>query len=214
VSDAGYLQLLDLTAGALLLTAVLTLWRPEPPAVNRFLVLQGIALAGLVAVRAGDGGSVALAGLAAGILVLRAGILPYLVRRLPVRDARRQVSMPVTLLAAAALTLVAFAVSQPVIRSAPAPATGAVPAGVAVLLIGFFVLVTRRRAVSQLVGFLLMDNGITAIGFLTTSSVPLIVGLEVSLDVLFAVLVLQILATRMRATFGHTELDELRELRD
>lgn len=207
MSDTGYLQLLDLAAGALLLTAVLTLWRPEPPAVNRFLVLQGIALAGLVAVRAGDRGSVALAGLAAGVLVLRAGILPYLVRRLPVRDARRQVSMPVTLLAAAALTLVAFAVSQPVIRSAPAPATGAVPAGVAALLIGFLILVTVRGATAQATGFLLADNGITAVAALTTTAVPLLAGLAVALDLLLAALAWMIIT-------ADTDPAELRELHD
>lgn len=207
MGDAGYVQLLDLAAGALLLTAVLTLWRPEPLAVNRFLVLQGIALGGLAAVRAGHEGSVALAGLAAGILLLRAGVLPYLVRRLPVRDARRQLGVPVTLLAAAALTLVAFAVSQPVIRSAPAPSTAAVPAGVAVLLIGFLVLVSVRGATSQAVGFLLVDNGITAVAVLTTTAVPLLAGLTVALDVLLAALVWMIIT-------ADTDPAELRELHD
>jgi hydrogenase-4 component E len=59
-----------------------------------------------------------------------------------------------------------------------------------------------------------MDNGITAVAFLTTSGVPLIVELGVSLDVLLAVLVLQVLTARMRAAFGDTDLDDLRELRD
>ncbi len=86
--------------------------------------------------------------------------------------------------------------------------------GVAVTLTGFFVLVTRRRALSQLAGFLLMDNGITALAFLTTAGVPLVVELGVSLDVLLAVLVLQVLTTRMLAAFGSTDLDELRELHD
>ena len=84
----------------------------------------------------------------------------------------------------------------------------------AVVLIGFFVLVTRRPALSQLVGFLLMDNGITAVGFLTTAGVGLVVELGVSLDVLLVVLVLQVLTARMRAAFGATDLDELRELHD
>ena len=61
----------------------------------------------------------------------------------------------------------------------------------AVVLIGFFVLVTRRRALSQLIGFLLMDNGITTVGFLTTAGIGLVVELGVSLDVLLVVLVLQ-----------------------
>jgi hydrogenase-4 component E len=83
-----------------------------------------------------------------------------------------------------------------------------------VVLIGFLVLVTRRHAVSQLVGFLLMDNGITAAGFLTTSGIGLLVEVGVALDVLLVVLVLQVLTGRMRETFGDTDLDELRELRD
>jgi hydrogenase-4 component E len=84
----------------------------------------------------------------------------------------------------------------------------------AVVLIGFFVLVTRRRALSQLIGFLLMDNGITAVGFLTTAGVGLIIELGLSLDVLLALLVLQVLTGRMQAAFGNTDLDELRELHD
>ena len=65
-----------------------------------------------------------------------------------------------------------------------------------------------------MVGFLLMDNAITATAFLTAGGVPLVVELGVTLDVLLAVLVLQILTARMRAAFGGTDLDELRELHD
>jgi formate hydrogenlyase subunit 3/multisubunit Na+/H+ antiporter MnhD subunit len=65
-----------------------------------------------------------------------------------------------------------------------------------------------------LIGFLLMDNGITAVGFLTTAGVGPVVELGVSLDVLLAVLVLGVLTGRMREAFGNTDLDELRELHD
>ena len=82
------------------------------------------------------------------------------------------------------------------------------------MLIGFFALVTRRRALSQMVGFLLMDNGITAAAFLATAGVPLIVELGVSFDMLLVVLVLQMLTARMQTAFGGTDLDELRELHD
>jgi len=112
------------------------------------------------------------------------------------------------------LTLLAYLVSQPLVALDPSPAAHAIPVAMAVVLIGFFVLVTRRRAVSQLVGFLLMDNGITAVGFLTTAGIGLVVEVGVALDVLLVVLVLQILTGRMRAVFGGTDLDELRELHD
>ena len=104
--------------------------------------------------------------------------------------------------------------SQPLVALDPSPATHAIPVGMAVVLIGFFVLVTRRLALSQLVGFLLLDNGITAVGFLTTAGIGVVVELGISLDVLLVVLVLQILKTRIREAFGATDIDDLRELHD
>jgi hydrogenase-4 component E len=200
--------MLNLAAGALLLTAVLVLWRREIAVIVRVFALQGVALAGLVAV------------VAAGLLVLRGGVLPWLLRRALAgagpgqRESRPVLNVAASLLAAAALTLLALAVSAPLVALSPSPAARAVPIAVAVVLIGFLVLVTRRHAVSQLVGFLLMDNGITAAGFLTTAGIGLLVEVGVALDLLLVVLVLQVLTGRMRETFGDTDLDELRELHD
>lgn len=220
MNETLYVQLLDLACGALLLTAVMVLWRRDLAVIIRMFALQGAALAALVGVLAAHEGSAELWGVAVGLLVLRAGVLPSLLRGAlaAAGEARREtsplVNVAASLLAAAGLTLLAYAVSQPLVALAPSAATQAIPVGVTVVLIGFFVLVTRRRALSQLVGFLLMDNGITAVGFLTTAGVGSVVELGVSLDVLLAVLVLQVLTARMRETFGDTDLDELRELRD
>lgn len=212
-------QLLYLSCGAFLLAAVLVLWRRELAAIVRVFALQGVALAGIVAVLAVERRSIELAALAVGVLALRAIGLPALVRRAmraagSQRETSPRVNVAASLLAAAVLALLAYAVSQPLVELSPSPVTRAIPVSLTVVLIGFFVLITRRRAVSQVIGFLLIDNGITAAAFLTTAEVPLIVELGVSLDVLFAVLVLQILTTRMRATFGDTDLDDLTELRD
>ncbi|MCI2422428.1 hypothetical protein MOQ72_33870 [Saccharopolyspora sp. K220] len=220
MDETLYGQLLDLAVGALLLTAVLVLWRRELAIVIRNFALQGVALAALVALLAAEENSWELGVVAAGVLVLRAGVLPHLLRRALAgagpqrRETRPLVNVAASLLAAAVLTLLAYAVSRPLVELAPSPAAEAIPVAMAVVLIGFFVLVTRRLALSQLIGFLLLDNGITAIGFLTTAGAGPIVELGVSLDVLFVVLVLQILTTRMREAFGDTDLDELRELRD
>jgi hydrogenase-4 component E len=82
------------------------------------------------------------------------------------------------------------------------------------VLSGFLVLVTRHRAPAQLVGFLMLDNGIATIAFLTAGGVPLVVELGASLDILLVVLVLQVLGGRMQHAFGGSDLDDLRELRD
>ncbi|GAA3250672.1 hydrogenase HycP [Nonomuraea helvata] len=214
-----YVQLLDLACGAFLLTGVLVLWRRELSAIVWLFALEGVALTALIVVLGVWQADLELILVGLGVGALRAGLLPYLMRRALVasgagRETQPLVNVATSLLVAAVLAMLAYAVSQPLVRLSPTPATQAVPIALTVLLIGFFVLVTRRRALSQLVGFLLMDNAITATAFLTTSGVPLVVELGISLDLLLAVLVLQVLTTRMRAAFGGTDLDELRELHD
>ncbi|MEV4395370.1 MULTISPECIES: hypothetical protein [unclassified Nonomuraea] len=219
MTDATYVQLLDLACGAFLLTGVLVLWRHELSPIVRLFALQGVALTVLIVVLGVRQGSLELVLIGLGVGALRAALLPYLMRRALVasgagRETQPLVNVATSLLVAAVLAMLAYAASQPLVRLSPTPAAHAVPIALTVLLIGFFVLVTRRRALSQLVGFLLMDNAITAAAFLTTSGVPLVVELGISLDVLLAVLVLQVLTTRMQAAFGGTDLDELRELHD
>jgi hydrogenase-4 component E len=220
VTDISYPLYLDLAAGLFLLTAVGVLWRHQLSAMIRLFALQGAALAAIVAILGFHQGSLELILVAGGLGVLRVGVLPYLAGRAlgdspaEARETRPVVNVAASLLAAAALTLLAYAVTRPLVALAPAPATAILPAAVAVVLIGFFTLVTRRRALSQVVGFLLLDNGITATAFLATAGVPLIVELGVSFDLLLVVLVLQVLTTRLRTAFGSSDLDELRELHD
>lgn len=219
MSETTYVQLLDLACGVFLLAAVLILWRRRLSAIVRLFTIQATALAGLVAVLAVHQHDTELGAVAVGILLLRAVLLPLLVRRAleasgEAGETQPLVNVAASLLAAAVLALLAYAVTRPVVRLSPSPATHAVPVAVTVVLLGFFVLVTRHRALSQLAGFLLLDNGITAAAFLTTAGVPVVVELGVSFDVLLAVLVLQVLTSRMRAVFGSTDLDELRELHD
>ncbi|WP_405974847.1 hypothetical protein OG496_44070 [Streptomyces sp. NBC_00988] len=230
MSDGLYTQLLDLACGAFLLAAVLVLWRRELAAIVRVFALQGVALAAIAVLLGAHEKRWDLVAVGIGIGVLRAGVLPHLVRRVLAaltedqrgygdagaesRETQPLVNVAASLMAAALLTLLAYAVARPLTELNPTPATRALPMGLAVVLIGFFVLVTRRRALAQVVGFLLLDNGITATAFLTTSGVPLIVELGVSFDVLLVVLVLQILTTRVREAFGSTDIDDLRELHD
>lgn len=230
MSSGLYTQLLDLACGAFLLAAVLVLWRRELASIVRVFALQGIALAAIAVLLGAHEERRDLVAVGLGIGALRAGLLPYLMRRAlavltqdrqwrgdggaETRETQPLVNVAASLLTAALLTLLAYAVARPLTELNPTPATRALPVGLAVVLIGFFVLVTRRRALAQVVGFLLLDNGITATAFLAASGVPLIVELGVSFDVLLAVLVLQILTTRMREAFGTTDIDDLRELHD
>ncbi len=216
----SYVQALSLAAGAFLLTAFGIVWRRQLAAMIRLLVLQGIALAAIVVIIGWHERHLELTVVGVGLGVLRAWAMPYLARRalgtVPTeeRETRPVINVAASLLAAAALALLGYAVSRPLVALDPDPPTTLLPVAVTVVLIGFFLLATRRRALSQVVGFLVLDNGITATAFLATSGIPLIVELGVSFDILLMVLVLQVLAVRLRTTHGTTDLDELRELHD
>ena len=183
------------------------------------LAVQGLALGLIPLVTALHDGDLALGGIGALVLLLNAGAIPWLVAQLlqgedVPREADPLVNTTASLLAVALLTGVAYAVSGPIVALDPAPSVQSVPLTVAVTLIGVFLLVTRRRALSQVVGFLVMTNGIAAVGFLTTGGVPPIVEFGASMDVLLAVIILQVLTRRMRRVFGGTDLDDLHELHD
>ena len=220
MTQTTYAGLLDLAAGAFLLTAVLIVWRRELRAIVRLLAWQGMALAAIPLVEGIYQGDRAIVTVGVIVLVLKALVLPILLGRVVgTEDQERRESTPLvnttaSLLITAGLTVLAYAVTRPIIALDPTEATRAVPAAFAVILIAVFVMVSRRRALSQAVGFLMLDNGIAATGFLVTAGVPLIVELGASLDALFAVLVLGVLTGRMRRAFGDTDLDQLRELRD
>ena len=219
MTQATYNGVLNLAAGAFLLTAVLIVWRRELRAMVRLLAWQGVAL-GVIPLTEGiydKDAALILVGVV--VLLLRAIALPPLLARAigPEAHERREstplVNTTTSLMITAALTVLAYAVTRPIIALDPSPATRAVPAAFAVILIALFVMVSRRRALSQAVGFMMLDNGIAATAFLITAGVPLIVELGASLDVLFAVLVLGLLTGHLRRTFGDTDLDQLRELR-
>jgi len=219
MTQATYNGVLNLAAGAFLLAAVLIVWRRELRAIVTLLAWQGVALAAIPLTEGIYHGDAALVIVGVVVLLLRAVVLPLLLQRAVGTEAHeRRESTPLvntttSLMITAALTVLAYAVTRPIIALDPSPSTRAVPAAFAVILIAVFVMVSRRRAVSQAVGFMMLDNGIAATAFLITAGVPLIVELGASLDVLFAVLVLGLLTGHMRRTFGGTDLDQLKELR-
>ena len=130
------------------------------------------------------------------------------------RESRPLVNVPASLVVSAALIVLAFVTWRDVGRIVGTPAGALVPVGIATLLIGFFVLVARRRPTFQIVGLLMVDNGIALTAFLCTAGFPFLIELGVSFDVLLGVVVLMVLSQRLRMEFGDVDLDELQELHD
>jgi hydrogenase-4 component E len=217
----NYDNMMDLAAGGVLLAAVLAVWRRDLSAIVRGpLVVQGAALAAIPVIRGVHDHDRALIAVGIGVLAVRAIALPWLLARAlgAERQERREatplVSTAASLLVVTALVVVSFTIAQPVVDLQRSTATNAAPAAIATVLIALFMMATRRHAISQAVGLLMLDNGIAATAFLLTAGVPLIVELGASLDVLFVLIVLGVLTGRLRNAFGGVDLDLLRELHD
>ena len=210
---------LTLAAGTVLVSAVVVLWLTSVHAVIRVVAIQGFALGAvalILGLRHHDAGLVATALV---VVLLKGVAIPLLLGRTddeggPSRESRPLVNVPASLVAASILILLAFLSTRSLGRFVGTGAGALVPVGVATLLIGFFVLVTRRLPVFQIVGLLMVDNGIALVAFLSTAGVPFLIELGVSLDVLLGIVVLMVLTRRLRSEFGNVDLDELRELRD
>jgi hydrogenase-4 component E len=220
VSGPSFSSALTLFVGAVLVCAVAVLWLSALRAVVRVVAVQGLAL-GAVAATLGlhlhDAGLVATAVVVVGI---KAIVIPLLLRRVgstseaTAREQRPLVNVPASLVVSGALILLAFASTHVLARVVGGTPGSLVPVGFATLLVGFFVLVARRRPIFQIVGLLLVDNGIALVAFLVTAGVPFLIELGVTLDVLLGVVVLMVLAQRLRHEYGDVDLDELQELHD
>jgi len=219
MNDIRFVQLLDLAAGLVLVASFSALWLRKLVSVTRMLAVQGVALAAVVLViglHEHDGELIAIA---VTVVALRGVVLPGLIMRVirsgdEHREVEPLINVPASLLMASALTLLAYAVTRNVVVLSVEPQVQALPLGVAVVLIAILLIATRRKAVLQIMGLLMLDNGIALVMFLGTSGVPLAVELGVAVDVLAAMLVLQMLTGRIRTKFGITDLDQLRELHD
>ncbi len=210
---------LTLFVGAVLVCAVAGLWLSSVRAVVRMIAVQGLALGAVAAtlgVHTHDAGLLATAGV---VVVIKGLVIPLLLGRIGSADAtareqRPLVNVPASLVATAVLILLAYASTRVVAQVVGGTPGSLVPVGFATLLVGFFVLVVRRRPIFQIVGLLLVDNGIALVAFLVTAGVPFLIELGVTLDVLLGVVVLMVLAQRLRREFGDVDLDELQELHD
>src|SRR5437879_1614556 len=157
-------------------------------------------------------------------LILKAGLLPWLLERLVRRiEIRREIepliNAPLSILIAGGLTLVGYVVAQSFYHPEETSVRGALghntlAVAIALFLIGFFTMLNRRKALTQVLGLLSLENGLFLAAISLTYGMPLVVELGIFFDVLVAVMVLGILVFRIREAFDSMDVSKLRNLRE
>ena len=156
-------------------------------------------------------------------LLVKAILVPILLERLVDRIEIRQeiepfLNVPLSVVICGGLTLVGYVVAESFYH--PDLTEGAASLGhntlavaISLFLIGFFMMINRRKALTQVLALLSLENGLFLAAISLTFGMPLIVELGVFFDVLVAVLVLGILVYRIRETFESMDVSKMRRLR-
>jgi hydrogenase-4 component E len=152
-------------------------------------------------------------------VAIKAGLLPWLLRRAirragVSREIEPIVGYSVSLMAGAAMLCLCFLVAQPLRVGDQREAPLLVPAALFTVMTGLFLIVARKKAITQVLGYLGMENGIYAFGTAFAVQEPLLVELAVLLDVLAAVLVMGIMIYHISREFDHIDTDRLTALKD
>ena len=156
-------------------------------------------------------------------LGVKAILVPMLLERLVDRiEIRKEIepliNVPLSVVISGALTLVGYIVAESFYH--PEQTSGAASLGhntlavaISLFLIGFFTMLNRRKALTQVLALLSLENGLFLAAISLTYGMPLIVELGVFFDVLVAVLVLGILVYRIRENFESMDVSKMRRLR-
>jgi hydrogenase-4 component E len=198
---------------------ILLIIRTRLEAQVRAFALQSFVLALLSMLIALYSASLELFGVGVVLVVVKGVMIPRVLNRAVAKIGLSRVAAPYlgtapALMICGILTIIAFYVMTPIAASNPLPTADAIPLAFAGILIGFFIMVNRRRAVTQILGFLMLENGIFLLALLATYGVPFIVEMGVFLDVLVAVLIMEVFVYRIKNNFESIDVGELGKLKE
>lgn len=182
------------------------------------LVIQSLLLAFVAATIGVSSGAPHMWAAAVLTLVVRGFAVPAVLFRVLAavalkRETRPLLSTRYALILAVLLALVAYLAAGRLELIDAFPARQALPISLALIFIGLLLMATRRKAISQLIGLITIENGIFLAGLIATLGLPLFVEIGIFFDLLVAVGVTAVLTLRINEKFDTMNTDELRRLR-
>jgi hydrogenase-4 component E len=213
-----FAQLSSLGSSLMLLSGLILLWRRHVPAYINAFTVQSFALAGVTVTVGYFGREPELYGVAVLLLLLKGFAIPRLIRRMGKRFGTEQeltpyVNTATSLVIAGLLVVLAYVFMRPLVTVSDLPTRGGMPLAMGLILVSLFVVISRKKALTQVVGFLMLENGIALLAVLGTHGIPLIVEIGVFLDVLMGFLVMQIFVYQIHETFESLDVEQLNRLR-
>ncbi len=178
---------------------------------------QGLLVAAVAALMGAASGDVNLYVSAAITLALKVLLIPWMLHRLLRRLALERQADPLahpalTLLAAAAIVVFADWVAAPVAQFEHSATRNVIAISLAVVLLGLLMMVVRRQALAQVLGFMAMENGLLLAAVASTHGMPLVVELGVAFDVLVAMVLFGVFFLQIKDSIDSLDVDRLSQL--
>ncbi|OIO72082.1 MAG: formate hydrogenlyase [Zetaproteobacteria bacterium CG_4_9_14_3_um_filter_49_83] len=214
MSDTLVPQLVDGLAALMLLTSFALLAQHRLLSVLNWFAAQGFLLATTAAVVAYGTNNHELYISALMALLLKGLLLPWLlwrvIRQLHVhREVEPLMNRTMTMLIALALTLFSFHIIQPIEKISHLMTRDSMAIAMACVLLGMLMMITRRKAITQVIGFLAVENSLFFAAIGSTNGMPLVVEIGIAFDVLIAALIFGLFFFQIRDTFDSLEVDAM-----
>jgi len=212
-------QTINLLGALLLMLAFAMIAQRRILSLINLFTLQGLALVVSTAVVGYATGQHHLY-LSAGLtFVLKVVLIPILLHRLVDRlkirwDVETLINIPTTMLIGILVVIFAFNLATPIAQLATSLARGTLGIALACVLLSFLMMITRAKAVPQVIGFLAMENGLFFAATSATHGMPMVVELGIALDVLIGVLILGVFMFQIREQFDSLDIRHLEKLKE
>ena len=212
-------QIIDLCSALLLLTCFAIVAQRRLSACVDLFALQSVFLAVtamLVALFTGIHHTYVAAALTG---VIKVFVIPRVLKRIierlnVTRELVMNINVPAGLLICGGLVILAFFITQPIIPLGFLLTRDSLAIALAIVLIGFFTMIARKKAVTQVIGFLVMENGLFLGATAAAYGMPLIVELGVLFDVLVGALIIGIYTHRIQDAFDSVDTSKLSVLKE
>ena len=212
-------QFVNLFAAVMLLLAFAMLAQRRILTLIHLYALQGLALTLSTATVAWATQQHHLYWSAAITFALKVVALPWilhrLIRRLNVKwDVETLINIPTMMLVGIVLVVFAFNLALPISEFSRSIARGTLGIALACVLMSFLMMITRSKAVPQVIGFLSMENGLFFAATSATYGMPMVVELGIALDVLVGMVILGVFMFQIREQFDSLDIHHLEKLRE
>ena len=152
-------------------------------------------------------------------LVLKVIFIPYilhvLIHRLQIyKEVENLTSLPMIMLIGIVLVIFSYHVTAPIRELSTLMTRSTIAIALATVMLGLLMMITRSHAVTQVIGFLAMENGLFFAATSTTYGMPFVVELGVALDILIAAFIFGIFFFHIRNTFDSLDMEEMTKLKE